>query len=182
MDFLKNNELLEKLFDNANEYVKIEKTLLRLPMQNEINKEFITYVKDLRSNNQVRVESKNIINCNKIIARNKNPIVVSIYGEDIYNEYLISKENVIENYGKILHLLSNKFQPFQKITKIKAIKVTKELLNQLGTDKIKINVTWSDSPMIAIEGDYLTNKNYSISQYDFEKQYVIFNKNSTFLS
>lgn len=160
------NKTIKILLDNAPNYRKKSITLLRLPTEDEIGEQFITYVAD---DKDIRIESKSIITKNKIIARNPNAIGY-VNQEEIYNEWPIDKDTVIKNYGKnVLDQLTFEFQPFQKISTIKAIKLTRKILNELGlNDILEIDVDWSEEPMIAKIGDYITDQNYSISATDMK--------------
>jgi hypothetical protein len=169
------NETVAKKIDEANEYQKKEKTLLRLPKKEEVSKEMVTYVKD---GEQIRVESNTVVTDHSIIARNMG-VIGNIAGEDIFNEWLISKEVAIKNYGEeIINNLTESFSEHRKVGKIKAILLTGEIMDLLGEkgDLLKIKVDWTDKPMEAKIGDYLTNQGYSISAEDMRKTYEIADK------
>jgi hypothetical protein len=159
------NKIIKTILDNASNYRKLEKTLLRLPKENEVGIQLITYVK---SDNTIRKKSSSTITNDSIIARNQKSIGL-IDNQEIYNEWPISLATVKKNYGEdIIDELTVNFQPFQKIATVKAVKLTRKLLDVLNVkeDHLEITVDWSNEPMIAEIGDYLTDQNYSISAND----------------
>lgn len=155
-------------------YRKKEKTLLRLPKQNELDTVFITYVK---AGSGVRQESINTITKDKVIARNPT-IIGHKDGKDIYNEWLVDKDVIAKNYGKeTLGELTEDFKPFQKTATITAALLTKKLLAIIfpltSGNELPIKVDWSPHPMVAHIGDYLTDAGYSIAPEVIENTYEI---------
>lgn len=171
MEYLKNKEI-QLLIANAPSYQKSSLTGLRIPELHEFGKEFNTYViKD----GELRVESHNIISKNVIVARNPG-VIGQFDGKDIYNEWLISKEVALKNYGEqVISHLSQQFTEHKKQATIQAIELTPEIMDKLGVQGhiLYITVSWSTDPMIAHVGDYLTNAGYSISSYDMKNTYEI---------
>lgn len=154
------NKIIKSIIDNSDSYVKKEKTLLRKPNPWEIGTTIITYVKD---GDNIRIESSSPVNQDSIIAKNPNQFFDSA-GKIFYNIWPINIEVVKKNYGEIEDDLTFEFQPFQKIKSLKAVQIDDNIISILGcNDKIEIDVSWSDKPMIAIKGDYLTDGGYSIS-------------------
>ena len=155
-------------------YRKKEKTLLRLPKQNELDTVFITYVK---AGSGVRQESINTITKDKVIARNPS-VIGNKDDKDIYNEWLVDKDVIAKNYGKeTLGELTEDFKPFQKTATITAALLTKELYGIiapfLSGSALPIKVDWSPHPKEAHIGDYLTDSGYSIAPEVIENTYEI---------
>ena len=165
IEYLKNEEI-KKLFEGAEVYQKKDLTGLRKPNREEIGKILVTYVKD---NNQIRKESEAIIENNKLIARNPGFIGKNKNNEEIFNEWTIEISTAVKNYGQeVVDSLTEEFSFHKKQNKIKAILLTQQIMDLLGAngDILKIKVSWSDQPMLAKLGDYLTNGEYSISAHD----------------
>lgn len=174
IDYMKNKEALEYIQSTGHVYRKKEKTLLRLPKQNELDTVFITYVK---SGSGVRQESITTITKDKVIARNPT-IIGHKDGKDIYNEWLVDKDVIAKNYGKeTLGELTEDFKPFQKTATITAALLTIELLAIIfpltSGNELPIKVDWSPHPMVAHIGDYLTDAGYSIAPEVIENTYEI---------
>lgn len=171
MNYL-DNKTIKELLALAPNYRKKEKTALRVPLQNEIGKEITTYV---AYDNTIRVESVSIIQSNSIIARN-NKLLAIKDGEEIYNDWPISSDVVIKNYGQeVYDSLTHEFSSHSKIKTIKAILLNKDILEILNIKEniLLIPVSWSDIPMRAMIGDYLTDEGYSISQEDMKAYEII---------
>lgn len=165
MEYL-NNKAVAELINDGIEYRKSAQTALRLPKAEELNKDMPTFVKD---GDSVRQESLSVVTSNNVIARNLQPIGKDSQGNDMYNEWPISKEVVIKNYGQaVLDNLTEEYSNHKKIQTIKAITLTPEVMDILGVngDTLDIKVSWSDTPMKAKLGDCLTSGGYSISKHD----------------
>jgi hypothetical protein len=150
------------------EYRKSAKTLLRLPENDEIGMPLITLVKNTFG--EIQVESVGKIQEDSVIARNPEPI-----GDEIFNEWVIPTETVKKNYGDIQ--LTEEFQPFQKIATVRAIplSVVYPLLVAAKVEGVDVEnqtfsfrVSWSDFPMVAGSGSYLTSGGYAISATDMQ--------------
>ncbi len=161
------NQKTAEMIENGQVYRKKEQTLLRKPFFEEIKTTMITYVK---SENGIRKESEAIINEDHVIARNNQPIA-QINGNYVYNEWPIHSSVVIKNYGQeVYEKLTSDFVPFHKKATVKAVLLTQDILLQLGVsgNVLEIKVSWSEQPMLAHLGDYLTSGGYSISQEDMK--------------
>lgn len=172
MEYLKNDDVAN-LINNSATYRKSAKTALRVPSKNELNTDMPTYVKD---GDTVRQESTSTITEDKVIARNLLPIGKNSQGVEIYNEWPISKEVAIKNYGQeVVDTLTEQFSEHKKIQSLKAITLTPEIMSLLGVegDTLDITVSWSDIPMKAKIGDSITNGGYSISKHDMQDYEVI---------
>ena len=172
MEYLNNNKIQQRL-EKASSYQKKAETLLRRPTSSEIGNSLVTLVKD---GDGVRQESTNTISQSSVIARNPGAIGSNSQG-DVYNEWVIEDSVVAKNYGpETLNNLTTQFAPFRKSNTIKAIPITDEVLGELGVlsgHEVPIDVSWSDEPMIAKKGDYLTCQGYSISSHDMQSTYVL---------
>lgn len=159
-----NNSLVYNRFKDASLYQKKALTLLRFPSPSEIGTTLITYVKDLEAGS-VRVESSVVISEGQVLARNPDSIGEE-KGNLVYNEWVISPEVIVKNYGQdVLDSLTDIFQPFRKSALLKAILLTPEIMADLNVegDYLPIKVNWSNTPMMAKIGDYLTSEGYSIA-------------------
>ena len=88
---------------------------------------------------------------------------------------MVEEDIVAKNYGATtLGQLTEDFQPFRKEATIQCIPLTSEVLQELGVegDTLAIDVSWSDEPMLAQKGDFLTSGGYSISAHDMASTYV----------
>lgn len=172
IEYLKNQQVAE-LLNAASEYQKKEKTGLRLPLAEEIGSEKATFVKDGEA---YRQESSAVILSTHIIARNAEVIGVKD-GVEIHNEWPISKETAIKNYGQevVDVLVGESFSYHPKKAKLKAFEIDDAVMNLLSTDgeSIFIKVEWSKDPMIAKKGDYLTDGGYSISAHDMKSYELV---------
>lgn len=128
---------------------------------------FQTFVKD---GDSVRMESECFLpGC--VIARNPGVIGTDKQGNDIYNEWPISIETAVKNYGQeVVDSLTDDFTYHKKKATLQAIELTQEILNILGVqgDTLEISVSWSDQPMLAKIGDYLSSGGYSVSAHDMQ--------------
>lgn len=68
----------------------------------------------------------------------------------------------------MIDALGHEFTLHKKKATVKAIMLTPEVMNILGVQGhiLDIPVSWSDKPMQAQIGDYLTTGGYSISAHD----------------
>lgn len=166
------NKLKNIIFSNSVFFRKKEKTGLRKVTSEEIGQKWNTWVS---SGDKVRLESQNEVHSDHIVARNPYPIGIE-NEKPIYNEWLVEKTVIIENYGQdVVDNLTDDFTFHLKIKTIKAVPITLSLLEQLGCkeDKLYLKVSWSDMPMIGEIGDWLCNEGYTISAFDFEKTYIL---------
>lgn len=164
-----NNKKIMNLFkNNAVEIYKKSVTLGRLPSDNEIDKILITYISD--NNGSFKEETRNKITENVVIARNPKPII-----SNIYNEWLVPKDIWKKNYGVDA---VKEFKEYQKLGTIKAIEITSDILNELGSiDGLtaKIEVSWNANGMKVFKGGFLTDQGYAISPKELESTYSILN-------
>lgn len=158
------NPTIFTLLQNAPSYQKKSITMLRRATEYEVGAELVTYVKD-QSTGLPRKESSVKILESHIIAR--NPATIGeIDGQPIFNEWVISPDVVIKNYGRVVFdNLKDTFQAHRKQALLKAIPFTPDIGKELGVEgtQLPIKVTWSDEPMIAEIGDYLTDQGYSVA-------------------
>lgn len=156
------NEKVKALIANAPEYRKLALTGLR-------KVKFTTYVKD---GDTLRVEVERYLpGC--VIARNPEPIG-ELNGQIVYNEWPITLETAIKNYGQdVIDSLTDEFSFHQKIATIKAIELTPEVMTVLGVtgDILYIPVGKEKEPRMAKVGDYITNAGYSVSAHDMASTY-----------
>lgn len=174
--YLENPVIAMILATEGKIYGKKEKTGLRLPRPEEIGKELTTYVKDGAS---YRVESVNIVTADTVIACNPTVLGKTPEGKDIVNQWCVPKETAVKNYGEeVVGNLKGYVTFHPKKAQINAIIITSEILEELGVpegETLKIKVSWSDQPMEAKLGDFLTTGGYSISAHDM-KDYEIINR------
>ncbi len=173
MEYLKNQNVAEKLSKGLI-YRKKDFTLLRKPSKKEIGTTLVTYVKS-NQGDAPRKESGTLILSEHIIAKNEN-IIGYLNNNPIYNEWPIHQDTVIKNYGQeVLNSLTSSFLPYKKKATIQAIEITKDILALLSIegDILEIKVSWSNKPMIAHLGDYITNAGYSISKEDMNAYEII---------
>lgn len=162
------NAEIQKLFLNAGRYRKSATTLLRLPRPEEVGKTLVTFVKD---GDAIRQESESIIKGDDIIARNAEIIGVYQGHESVYNEWPVNEKTIIKNYGEAAHRsLTQEFTAHKKQATLKAIEITQAILDALAvqSDTLTIPVSWSDKPMLAKLGDFITSEGYSISAHDMK--------------
>lgn len=167
------NEKIKALIDASPSYRKSAETLLRLPQSAEKGTTLETFVKDGSS---VRKESSTKISDGHVIARNKEPIGCNEMNQAIFNEWPVSFETIIKNYGEdAFNSLTTEFKPYKKFASVKAIELDQEMVANLGFDgnSISIEVDWSEDPMVAKIGDYLTSGGYSISAHDMKSYEAI---------
>lgn len=165
--YLENTEI-QKLFLNAGRYRKSATTLLRLPHPGEVGQTLITYVKD---GDSIRQESQSEIKGDDIIARNAEIIGLSQSNQSLYNEWPVNEQTIIKNYGEAAHRsLTHEFTAHKKQATLKAIELTQGVLNALDVqgDTLAIPVSWSETPMLAKLGDFITSEGYSISAHDMK--------------
>lgn len=156
---------IEHMLSVAQEYQKKERTALRKPETHEIGQMIITYVKN---GDSVRIESTSTVSATCVIARNLE-ILGQVNGKDVCNEWPISLATAVKNYGQdVIDALGHEFTLHKKKATVKAIILTPEVMNILGVQghTLDIPVSWSDKPMQAQIGDYLTTGGYSISAHD----------------
>lgn len=157
----------------APKYRKMEETQLRLIRTDEISKKFVSYILD--ENQTIQRETKNTMTTTKVVAR--NPIALD-HVKDIYNEWLIEMDEVVENYGRdTLEALTYTFSNHTKIKPIKAIPITPAIMTLFkkagavdDNNLIHIMTPWGRK-MKAQENDFLTEGGYSISKHDM-KAYI----------
>lgn len=173
VEYLKNKKVQNELKTNAGTYQKKEETMLRLPNVDEINSRFATLVKDSSSPTGIRQESVKNIESHEVIARNPQPIGYDAEGKELYNEWLVPSETIRKNYGEdtLRHVMASEgFTSHRKQAKILAMPLTTQLIEELtegmSKDTLHIKVDWSDEPMVAKVGDYITSGGYSISAHD----------------
>jgi hypothetical protein len=174
------NAAVAKQIADAPKFEKSAQTLLRLPAQAEIGQYLITYVEgaDIDAyysdgGTTARIEATNKITENKVVAR--NPGFSRKYDEKpVFNEWLMNRATAIKNYGEdIVGGLSEEFSSHKKKGLIQAVQLNNELMEKLGVkgDTLEINVSWSDQPMRAKVGDWITNAGYSVSAEEFGNTY-----------
>lgn len=162
MRYLENAAVMAML-EVAPSFQKKDVTLLRLPTAAELGSTLVTYVKD---GDSVRVEAEAVLTADVVIARNH-----ALLADGVYNEWAIPVATVVKNYGQpVLDSLTEAFAPFKKKALVKAIALDDELMSMLNIDGdiLEIDVSWSDKPMQAKVGDYLTSGGYSISANDMK--------------
>ncbi len=170
VNFQENKNIMDLLENDFMEIRKKAITLGRLPKDEEIGKEFPTYVSD--DNGGAKLETSNIVSDDVVIARNPNPIC-----ENTYNEWLVPKETWEKNYGVEA---TDKFKEYQKQGTIKAIPITSEVLKELGSiDGVtaKIAVSWNDEGMDVYKGGVLTDQGYGIAPQELSDTYEVVKPN-----
>lgn len=172
IDFKKNPEIME-LISKAPLYRKMEKTFFRKPKDSEIGQMLVTYVAN-PSGVGYRKEAEIIIDGSRAIARN-NLILELNDGIPLYNEWTKPYSEIKEAYGQeCIDSLTDEYQKFSQIKPIRLLKLTPQVMEVLGLkdqEVLLIDVAWSESPMIAVIGDFITANGYSISQVDVQMQY-----------
>ena len=164
--------------ENGLKYQKNAVTELRVPNETEIGSALTTFVKD---GDSLRIEATNVIKQFSIHARNPDVIGHDEHGNNVYNEWLIDSDVAIKNYGlDAIKSLSDDFSPHKKSATLYAVKLDQNLINSLqaGTgqtdpSQLMIKVDWSDEPMVAKIGDYITSGGYSISAHDMGAYSVV---------
>lgn len=163
IDYLQ-NEQVKNMIENAPQYQKSALTGLR-------KVKFTTYVKD---GNSIRIESTPFLP-GVVIARNPG-VIGELNGQPLYNEWPISIEVAVKNYGQdVVDSLTEEITEHKKKATIKAIELTQEVMHTLGVkgDTLPIKVSWSPDPMLAKIGDYITDSGYSISAHDMKTTYEL---------
>lgn len=171
VDYLAHPDIAARLA-KAPSYVKLAKTLLRLPVAEELGQTMATIVLGVDG---LRPEAKDTITPEVVIARNPGPIGSDAAGQPIFNEWLIPRETVARNYGQaVLDGLTHEFCAHRKIDTVRAIELDEQVLSTLGVkgDQLAIDVWWSPEPMVARRGDFLTDDGESISAHDMARTYV----------
>lgn len=172
IDFKKNPQVMD-LIAKAPYYKKLEKTFFRKPKVNEIGTSLVTYVAN-PSGVGYRKEAEIVIDGSRAIARN-NLILEMIDGKPLYNEWTKPYSEIKESYGQeCIDALTDEYQEFSQVKPIRLLRLTPEVMGMLGLkgqEVLLIDVAWSDNPMVALLGDYLTANGYSISQVDVQMQY-----------
>lgn len=172
IEYLQNSHIAN-LINHAPSYQKSDKTALRRPHQNELGQDFPTYVKEGTS---FRQESSNVVSNEVIIAHNATLLGQNDKGENVYNEWLVPNATVIKNYGQeVFDALTEEFTEHKKKATVKAVLLTQEIfdLASITGDTFPIKVSWSQEPMLAKLGDYLTSAGYSISAHDIQGYEVV---------
>lgn len=169
----KNNQTIMAMINDAPYYRKLKKTFFRKAHPSEIGKVLTTYVKNPNGDGY-RKEAEIVIDGTRAIARN-NLILGYVDGKPLYNEWTKPFSEIKESYGQdCIDTIDFEYKEYQQTTPIRLLKLTPEvmtILGQEGKDKLLIDVTWSDEPMVALLGDYLAANGYSISQVDIMMQY-----------
>lgn len=152
-------------------YQKCAQTALRKVRDDEIGQTLVTYVKTTDGTG-VRKESESVLDQSKVLARNNNVIGVDEAGQDIYNEWPMSIETAVKNYGQdvVDSLSDTTFSLHKKKAKLQAVVLDRNILDILGVsgDVLHIKVSWSDEPMVAHLGDFLADGGYSVSLHDMK--------------
>lgn len=166
IDYLTNAYFKEKI-NRAPFYKKSSPSLLRLPKPEEIGSILTTYVKDTSCPQGYRIESQTKIDGNYILARNEEVIAIDSEGQNIYNDYPMTKAVLMANYGFIYRFLTFEYLKFQKTSLVKCVELDSKMLQELapGQKEILLLMPNDQTPMKAVEGDYLTSSGYSISQH-----------------
>ena len=165
------NSTISALIASAPAYQKTALTLLRLPIPAELGSALETWVKDGEG---VRRESINTISPDSIIAR--NPGAFFREGTPVYNEWIIARDIAIKHYGQnVVDGLGATFSEHRKQNLTRMLLIDEQVMDALGVhgDRMEITVDWSDEPMIAQRGDYLTCGGYSVSAHDKESTYAM---------
>ncbi|PSW20817.1 hypothetical protein C9I98_08240 [Photobacterium sanctipauli] len=155
------------LFTDAPEYQKKAVTLGRLPHEVEIGRAFKTYVAD--EDGKPTVETENVVNEQVIIARNPEPISGAVY-----NEWLVPRDKWESTYGELP--MFDRFMPFKRVSTIKAIPITEDLLTLLGSqdgETALIAVEWNDQGMKVYKDGYLVESGYGIAPDEMGKTYEL---------
>lgn len=167
--YLENQEV-KALLECAPRYTKAALTELRLPTLEELGQELLTYVRDESQPEGVRVESRNTIASSHVIAR--NPGVVGVLdGREIANEWLIERATAERNYGgDVVGSLGTSFTSHRKVATVGMIPLDRTVLDLLGVSgpELAFPVSWSEHPMVAREGDFLTDAGYSVGAHEME--------------
>lgn len=159
-------QIMDK-FDSAQLYVKKAVTLGRLPKQEELSKDFPTYVADGKGG--YTLETNNVMSDNVVVASMDKPIVA-----DVYNQWLVPKNVWTETYGALP--TSTEFAPFKRVVPIKAIKIDDAMLELLGSKDGKtavIKVSWDDKGMKVYKDGYLADYEYGIAPKEMQENYEL---------
>lgn len=132
------------------------------------NGELVSYVK---VNGQIVEEDvRNKLGDDKVVARNPEPLG-ELNGKVVYNEWLVEKDVWMKNYGVEP---TDTFEPYERIESIKALVITDEILEILGStdgETAKISVSWNPSGMTVFKGGVLTDGGYGIAPDEFNSTY-----------
>lgn len=151
--------------ESAPEYRKKAVTLGRLPHAVEMGKPFPTYVAG--EDGKPKLETENVVSEGIVIARNPEPVIGAVY-----NEWLVPQDIWTKNYGELP--LFDSFMPFKRVKTIKAIPITEEVLNWLGSQDGStaiIAVDWNEQGMTVYKNGYLSDGGYGIAPDEMEKTY-----------
>lgn len=159
------------LFDTAPLYTKAETTALRRVLPEEVGLTLITYKANSDATCGFVREIESVLSEDHIIACNtKRQLGFDEAGIPVYNTWAISSAVVEKNYGDaVLSNLTTVFQEHRKKATLRAVPLDEALLKAFGVaqgEPLAISVSWSLEPMIAHEGDYITDQGYSISKTD----------------
>ena len=161
------NEVIMGMFEtNAITIQKKALTSGRLPTEDEVGQELITYVADSEGN--VKEETRNVITADVVIARNPTPVA-----DGVYNEWLIDKETWLKNYGVEA---TTEMKEYQKLGTIQALPITEEVLKELGSidgETAMIEVSWSDSGMEIYKGGMLCDQGYGLAPSEYKNTYQV---------
>ena len=169
IEYLNNTEVAA-LIANGDEFQKSAKTGLRKIRDDEVGTSFITYVKH---DDTVRQESSTVLTQESVLARNPEELGKNVKGEPIYNEWPIPMATAIKNYGQdVISSLTqgSDFTYHKKQATLKAIELTPAIMKKLGIagEVLEIKVSWSEEPMLAHVGDYISSGGYSVSKHDMK--------------
>lgn len=166
-----NHAAAANLFDSATVYTKKETTALRRVSPAEIGATLITYKASAEDARGYTQESEAVLTEDHIIARNTARLLgTDETGQSVYNTWPIPTATIIKNYGDaVLASLTGEFQEHRKKATLRAVPLTAALLEAFGAapgEPLAITVSWSDKPMFAHEGDFITDQSYSVSKAD----------------
>ena len=154
-------------------YQKTAVTLLRKITPEEEGKQLTTYVKN--ENGTLRFEIGGVMSSSvSVLARNAGVIGTDDQGNEIFNEWLVPAATAIKNYGQgVYDGLTTEFVGHKKKATLRAIQMDAELVELFksmdcvnSSEEVMIKVSWSDTPELAKEGDWLTDQGYSISAHN----------------
>lgn len=134
-----------------------------------IDNKLLTYIK---KNNQIEEETRQEIKQGMVFLRNPQ-IIGKLNNKNIYNEWLLSREDWILNYG---NKITDHFLSYEKIREIKVIYIDDEVLKILqSSDNISANiyVPWDKNGMKVYKGGVLTEEGFGIANAEFKETYII---------
>ncbi len=175
VEYLLNLDIKKKI-DDGFEYQKKDVTLLRRITPDEEGHELLSFVKDKKDGSIRRELAGSMSGAVSVLARNPDPIGKDAQGMDLFNEWLIPLATLIKNYGQVVSdNLTTEFVGHKKKATLHAIPIDSDVLEILtradcvdADGNIYIKVSWTDEPMIAREGDFLTDQTYSISAHNMD--------------